>query len=459
MNKKILLVVNSASNEKGVSKEVIFNALECAIATATKKHHGNNIDVRVHIDRRTGDYKAFRRWEIVDDDQEELTEKQMTLRDAIKYSPNIGIGEWFEIPIESANYDRIDAQTAKQVIVQKIREAERAQVYEAYKNRKGELISGIIKRIDRGNVILDLGENAEALIRREEMIPRETVRPGDYLRGYLHTVRPEPRGPQLFLSRTANELLIQLFTLEVPEIGEHFVEIVGAARDPGLRAKIAVKSKDPRIDPVGACVGVRGSRVHAISNEMAGERVDIIIWDENPAQFVINAMAPAEVVSIVIDEDSHSMDVVVPNDKLSQAIGRNGQNVRLASELTGWTLNVMTESEAEQKHQAETLALLEMFKQELDIDENLATILVEEGFSSIEEIAYVPIKEMQDIERLDDITIKKLRSQAKDVLLIRELAAEEKLKLEREDKLELQQQPEITGMKDEAVPTSVNNCQ
>lgn len=469
MNKQILLVVNVVSNEKGVSKEVIFNALECAIASATKKHHGNNIDVRVHIDRRTGDYSAFRRWEIVDDDQEELTEKQMTLRDAIKYSPDIGIGEWFETPIKSASFDRIDAQTAKQVIVQKIREAERAQVYEAYKDRQGELISGIIKRIERGNIILDLGENAEALIRRDEMIPRETVRPGDYLRGYLHTVRPEPRGPQLFLSRTANELLIQLFNLEVPEIGEHFIEIVNAARDPGLRAKIAVKSKDPRIDPVGACVGMRGSRVHAISNEMAGERVDIIIWDENPAQFVMNAMAPAEVVSIIIDEESHSMDVAVQEDKLSQAIGRNGQNVRLASQLTGWTLNVMTESEAEKKHQAEKRARLEMFKEELDIDENIAGILVDEGFSSIEEIAYVPIKEMLEIEALDDIMIKELRNRAKDILLTREIAAEEELKLESEakleskDKLELQQSPEdlhqITGMKDEVARTSVNSYQ
>jgi N utilization substance protein A len=345
------------------------------------------------------------------------------------------------------------------VIVQKIREAERAQVYEAYKDRQGELISGIIKRIERGNNILDLGENAEALIRRDEMIPRETVRPGDYLRGYLHTVRPEPRGPQLFLSRTANELLIQLFNLEVPEIGEHFIEIVNAARDPGLRAKIAVKSKDPRIDPVGACVGVRGSRVHAISNEMAGERVDIIIWDDNPAQFVMNSMAPAEVVSIIIDEESHSMDVAVQEDKLSQAIGRNGQNVRLASQLTGWTLNVMTESEAEKKHQAETMALLTMFKDELDIDDNIAAILVEEGFLSIEEIAYVPITEMLEIEALDDNKIKELRNRAKDILLAREIAED---KLESEDK-SLQQSPEdlpqTTSMKDEVARTSVNSYQ
>ena len=450
MNKRILLVVNAASNEKGVSKEVIFNALECAIASATKKHYGNDIDVRVEIDRRTGDFNAYRRWEIVDDNQEELTEKQMTLTEAIKYSPELGIGEWFEKPIESVGFDRIDAQTAKQVIVQKIREAERAQIYDAYKDRQGELISGVIKRTERGNIILDLGENAEALIRREEMIPNERVRPGDYLRGYLHTVRPEPRGPQLFLSRTANELLIQLFNLEVPEIGEKFVEIVCAARDPGLRAKIAVRSNDSRIDPVGACVGMRGSRVHAISNEMSGERVDIITWDENPAQFVMNAMAPAEVVSIIIDEESHSMDVAVQEDKLSQAIGRNGQNVRLASNLTGWTLNVMTESEAENKHKAETTAIFEMFKQELNIDDNIAAILVDEGFSSLEEIAYVPIQEMLEIDALDDPMVKDLRSRAKEILLIREL---------EQSPEDLDKTTDMKDEKDEVAQTSVNSSQ
>jgi len=445
MNKKILLVVDVVSNEKGVSKEVIFNALECAIASATKKRYNNEIEVRTVIERRTGDYNAFRRWEVVDDDRVEFPETQISLTEAKKENSDITIGEWIEKPIKSVNFDRIGAQMAKQVIVQKIREAERAQIVEAYKERQGELVSGLVKRTERGNVILDLGGNAEALIQREEMIPRDTVRPGDRLRGYLQTVRSEQRGPQLFLSRTAPELLMKLFIMEVPEIGENFLEIMEAARDPGLRAKLAVKTKDPRIDPVGACVGMRGSRVHAISNELAGEKVDIIVWDENPAQFVMNAMAPAEVVSIIVDEETHSMDVAVREEQLSKAIGRNGQNVRLASDLTGWTLNVMTESQAAEKHQAETNAMQELFIKELDIDEEIASVLVQEGFSTLEEVAYVPLNEMREIKEFDDELVKELRTRAKDVLLTRAIASEEKLN----EEVPTEDLRSLAGMNDE----------
>ena len=427
MSKEIILVVDVVSNEKGVSKEIIFYALESAIASATKKRFNNEIEVRAHIDRQTGNYRAFRRWQVVEDSHLELLKTQISLTEALEQNPNISVGEWTEEPIESVSFDRIGAQTAKQVIVQKIREAERAQIVEAYKERQGDLVSGVVKRVERGNVILDLGGNAEALIAREELIPREAVRPGDRLRGYLQNVRSEPRGPQLFLSRTTPALLIKLFNMEVPEIGEDFLEIVGAARDPGLRAKIAVKSKDPRIDPIGACVGMRGSRVQAISNELAGERVDIIVFNDNPAQFVMNAMAPAEVVSIIVDEETHSMDVAVREDQLSQAIGRNGQNVRLASQLTGWVLNVMTDKQASEKHEQEAQTVLKTFMAELEIDEDIANILVQEGFSSLEEVAYVPLNEMLEIEEFDETLVKELRTRAKDALLTRAIASEEKL--------------------------------
>lgn len=416
MNKEILLVVDVVSNEKGVSKEVIFDALECAITSATKKRYNNEIEARTHIDRRTGDYLAYRRWQVVEDDLVE-DQTQISLTEAQKLNPNISVGEWIEEPIKSVNFDRIGAQTAKQVIVQKIREAERAQIFDAYKEREGELISGVVKRVERGNIILDLGNNAEAFIAREEMIPRETVRPGDRLRGYLRSVRPEPRGPQIFLSRTAPELLVNLFKMEVPEIAEQFLDIMGATRDPGLRAKIAVKPNDPRIDPVGACVGMRGSRVQAISNELSGERVDIILFDENPAQYVINAMAPAEVVSIIIDEKSHSMDVVVREEQLSQAIGRNGQNVRLASQLTGWNLNVMTEAHVDEKQEQEALTILKLFMEELEVEEDIAQILVQEGFSSLEEVAYIPFNEMLEIKDFDEEIVKELLTRANEALL------------------------------------------
>ena len=329
--------------------------------------------------------------------------------------------------MDSITFGRIAAQTAKQVIVQKVREAERAKVVEAYQERKGELVTGVVKRADRGNVFLDLGGNAEAFVGRDDLIPRESVRAGDRMRGYLYEVRSEPRGPQLFISRTAPQLLIELFKLEVPEVSEGLIEIVGAARDPGLRAKIAVKSNDPRIDPVGACVGMRGSRVQAVSNELAGERVDIILWDANPAQFVINAMSPADVVSIVVDEDAHSMDVAVEEENLSQAIGRGGQNVRLASQLTGWELNVMTETEAHEKGEAEARALVETFMQQLDVDEEVAVILVQEGFSTIDEVAFVARDEMLGIEEFDEEIVDELRRRANDALLTRAIAKEEQL--------------------------------
>lgn len=426
MNKEILLVVDAVSNEKGVSKDIIFGAIEAALAMATKKRHGGDIDVRVAIDRETGDYSAFRRWQVIEDEEEfENPEAQIMLADAQGKQPGIAAGEYIEEPLEAVEFGRISAQTAKQVIVQKVREAERAQVVDAYVDRQGELVMGVVKRVDRGNVILDLGGNAEAVILREDMIPRESLRPGDRVRGYLRDVRSEPRGPQLFVSRTAPELLIELFKLEVPEAGEGLIEIRSAARDPGVRAKIAVKSNDQRIDPVGACVGMRGSRVQAVSNELSGERVDIILYDDNPAQFVINAMSPAEVVSIVMDEESNTMDIAVSEDNLSQAIGRGGQNIRLASQLTGWELNVMTESDAEQKSEQESAAVLQLLMEQLDVDEEVASILVQEGFSSIEEVAYVPVQEMLEIEEFDEDIVEELRNRARDVLLTRAIAGEE----------------------------------
>ncbi|HHH44999.1 MAG TPA: transcription termination/antitermination protein NusA, partial [Gammaproteobacteria bacterium] len=364
--------------------------------------------------------------------------RQILLEEARKINPDIQPGEFIEEPMESVEFGRIGAQTAKQVIVQKVREAERAQVVEAYQDRIGELVTGIVKRVERGNVYLDLGGNAEAIIYREEMIPREAVRPGDRLRGYLHDVRTEPRGPQLFVSRVAPEFLVELFKLEVPEVGQDLIEILGAARDPGLRAKIAVMSNDPRIDPVGACVGMRGSRVQTVSTELAGERVDIILWDENPAQFVINAMSPAEVVSIVVDEEKHSMDVAVSTEQLSQAIGRGGQNVRLASQLTGWELNVMDEAQAAEKTEEEMQKLQKLFMEDLDVDEEVAVILAQEGFSTVEEIAYVPTSELLQIEEFEEDMVEELRGRARDVLLTRAIAREEGRGQPAQDLLEME---------------------
>jgi transcription termination/antitermination protein NusA len=426
--------VDAVSNEKGVDKEIIFEAIEAALASATRKRAAAEIDARVKIDRKTGDYETFRRWEVIPDVDEEgnpypmeFPAQQTTLAAAREENPDIQVGDFVEEQIESVEFGRIGAQTAKQVIVQKVREAERAQVVEAFQDRVGELVTGVVKRVERGNVYLDLGGNSEAVIYREDMIPRESVRAGDRLRGYLREVRSEPRGPQLFISRVAPQFLIELFKLEVPEVGQGMIEILGAARDPGMRAKIAVKSNDPRIDPVGACVGMRGSRVQTVSTELSGERVDIILWDENPAQFVVNAMSPAEVVSIVVDEDSHSMDVAVNTEQLSQAIGRGGQNVRLASELTGWTLNVMDEAQAEEKSEAEAQSLQKLFMEQLDVDEEIAAILVQEGFSSVEEVAYVPTHELLEVEEFDEDMVEELRGRARDVLITRAIVSEEQL--------------------------------
>ncbi|HEY3487501.1 MAG TPA: transcription termination factor NusA [Gammaproteobacteria bacterium] len=440
MNKEILLVVDAVSNEKGVDKEVIFEAIEVALATATKKRHPGDIEVRVAIDRTNGAYSSFRRWQVLADDAEiESADRQYTLTQARAINPAIEIGGFIEEPIASVEFGRIAAQTAKQVIVQKVREAERMRVVDAYKDKIGQLVLGVVKRVERGNVYMDLGANAEAMISKDEMIPREAVRPGDRLRGFLREVRADVRGPQLFVSRTAPEFLIELFKIEVPEVGQGLIEIMGAARDPSLRAKIAVRSHDPRLDPVGACVGMRGSRVQAVSNELAGERIDIILWDENPAQYVINAMSPAEVLSIVVDEDAGSMDIAVAEEKLSQAIGRGGQNVRLASELTGWILNVMDEKQAEAKTEEEAKELQSTFMQALDVDAEVAAILIQEGFSSIEEVAYVQKQELLGIEEFDESIVEELQNRARDSLLTKAIATEETI-----DKK--QPSPELLGI-------------
>ena len=427
MNKEILLVVDAVSNEKGVDKSIIFEAIEIALATATKKRYSNDVDVRVDIDQKTGHYDTYRRWEVVEDDAMDQPDHQTTLSAAQYENPDIQVGDFVEEEIESVKFGRIAAQTAKQVIVQKVREAERKQVVEAYRDRIGELVMGVVKRVERGNVYLDLGGNADAIIPREDMIPREAIRMGDRVRGYMKEINEEARGPQLFVSRTAPEFLIELFKIEVPEVGENLIDILGAARDPGSRAKIAVRSNEARIDPVGACVGMRGSRVQAVSNELAGERIDIVLWDENDAQFVINAMSPAVVSSIVVNEDTKSMDIAVEEDQLSLAIGRGGQNVKLASELTGWTLNVMSEAEAVEKSEAETQKSQQMFMDMLDVDEEVAVILVQEGFTSIDEIAYVPVAEMLEIEEFDEDIVEELRGRAKDILLTRAISSEEEL--------------------------------
>jgi transcription termination/antitermination protein NusA len=429
MNKEILMVVDAVSNEKGVDKEVIFDALEAALASATRKKHGEEWDVRVAIDRKSGDYETFRRWKVFADESTELEvpERELRMDDARDLNPAVEPGGFVEEPMESVGFGRIAAQQAKQVIVQKVREAERAQVVDAYRDRVGTMVSGLVKRVDRNGLYIDLGSNAEGFVPRTDMIPREQAKPQDRVKAFLKEVRSEPRGPQLFLTRTAPEFLIELFKLEVPEVGQGLIEILGAARDPGVRAKIAVRSNDPRIDPVGACVGMRGSRVQAVSNEVSGERVDIIPFDENPAQFVINAMSPAEVMSIVVDEESHSIDIAVAEDKLSQAIGRGGQNIRLASQLTGWELNVMTESDAEAKSDTESRDLVQTFMKQLDVGEDVATILVQEGFSTVEEVAYVPQAELMAIAEFDETIVKELRNRARDVLLTQAIASEETL--------------------------------
>jgi len=437
-NKEILLVVDVFSNEKEIDKEIVFQAIEAALEAATIKRYGNQIKAKVSIDRKTGDYVTHRCWDVVApnphlDRDVDLPMSQILLEVAQFDNPDAKIGDVIREEIESVDFGRIAAQTAKQVIIQKVRDAERNKIVEAYKARVGELITGTVKRIEKGSVYLELGGHIEAYIAKEDMIPREAMRLGDRVRGYLKDVRLESRGPQLFVSRNAPELLIALFRLEVPEIAEGTISIMGAARDPGSRAKLAVKSNDPRLDAVGACVGMRGSRVQSVTNELAGERVDIIIWNPSEPQFVINAMSPAEIQSIVVDEDKHSMDLAVASISLSQAIGRGGQNVRLASQLTGWELNVIDASKAEESSEAEANKVKQLFIDQLDIDDEIAAILVEVGFNTIEEIAYVPANELLEIEGFDEEIVEELRGRAKDALLIRAIAAEESIEIAQPD--------------------------
>ena len=429
MSKEILLVVDAVSNEKALPRESIFEAMETALETATKKKYDGDIIVRVCIDRITGEFETFRRWLIIEDNDVPMENPyaEIGLAAAQYDDPELNVGDYAEDQIESVTFDRVTTQTAKQVIVQKIREAERALVVDAYQDQIGELVTGVVKKSSRESVILDLGNNAEAIIYRDDMLPRETFRPGDRVRGLLYEIKPEARGAQLLVSRTKPEMLIELFRVEVPEIGEEMLEIKGAARDPGSRAKIAVKSNDKRIDPVGACVGMRGSRVQAVSSELGGERVDIVLYDDNVAQYVINAMSPAEVASIIVDEDKGTMDIAVEEGNLAMAIGRSGQNIRLASQLTGWELNVMTVADMKEKHQAENDKVLNLFIEKLDLDEDFATLLSDEGFTSLEEIAYVPVAEMLEIDGLTEEIVEELRERAKEALTTQALASEETL--------------------------------
>jgi transcription termination/antitermination protein NusA len=424
MSKELLLVAEALSNEKGVSKEVVLLAIQAALESATRKFYGMDMGVRVSLDHRTGDYDTFRYWDIVQDDVVENPDSQLGIAEASERSPGIQIGERIEEPLPSVDFGRIAAQTARQVIIQKIREAERQQIIEQYNAKLGQLVTGVVKKVMRDNLIVDLGGKAEALLPRQEMLPNEMFRLNERVRAYLSSIIPQIRGPQLYLSRTRNEMLIELFRIEVPEIGENIIQIKAAARDPGNRAKIAVKTNDGRIDPVGACVGMRGARVQAVSNELGGERVDIVLWDDNPAQFVINAMAPADITSIVVDEDSHTMDLAVQKEQLSQAIGRNGQNVKLASQLSGWTLNVMTVEDFNNKNQEESAKIAKLFADSLGIDEEIVNILVANGFSSIEEIAYVPKEELLAIEEFDEEIVDALRERANDSLLTQALISE-----------------------------------
>jgi N utilization substance protein A len=428
MSKDILLIVDSLSNEKGVEPGAIFEAIEAALAkVASKQYYPEEVNVRVNIDRDSGDYKAYRYWLVTTDTELATTYpgKYVLLEKAREEDPSLEEGDEIEEPVDNVEFGRIAAQEAKQVILQKVREAERRKIETRYKERVGQLVTGVVKKVTRDAIILDLGDNAEGLIKREDMIPLETVRVNDRVRGYLYAVdRAEKRGLQLLVSRTHPQMLVELFKIEVPEIGEEVIEIKAVARDPGSRAKIAVKTNDGRIDPIGACVGMRGSRVQAVSSELAGERIDIVLWDDNPAQLVINAMAPAEVVSIVADEKTKSMDVAVREDQLSLAIGRNGQNVRLASEMTGWRLNVMTEKESEQKTASETEQLKAMFMEQLNIDENMASVLIQQGYTDIEELAFVPAEDMLSIGGFTEDMVNELRNRARDVLLAKELEAQ-----------------------------------
>ena len=449
MSKELLLVVDAVANEKGVPREVIIEAIEAALASAAKKRYPEqDVAIRVVVDPKDGSYETFRRWEVVADDVVmESPDRQLRLMDAVDESEGVEVGDFIEEQIENAEFGRIAAQAAKQVIVQRVREAERQQVVDAWKDRVGELVNGTVKRVERGNIYVDLGGNAEAFIPKDKGIPRDILRTGDRVRGYLYDVRSEPRGPQLFISRAAPEFMMELFRLEVPEVGQGLVDIKACARDPGDRAKIAVLAYDNRTDPIGACIGMRGSRVQAVTNELNGERVDIVLWSDNPAQFVINAMAPAEVQSIIVDEDKHSMDLAVAEELLAKAIGKGGQNVRLASRLTGWQLNVMTADQVQAKSEAEQAVARQLFVDKLEVDEEIAGILVAEGFSTVEEIAYVPVGELLAVEGFDEDIVEELRARARDALLNEALAAEEELDEHQpaEDLLTLEGMDEATA--------------
>jgi len=437
MSRELLLLVDALSREKNVQKDIVFAALEMALASATKKKTHEEADVRVEIDRESGEFEAFRRWLVVEDDLLENPEQQIGLTDAREQIADISLGDYIEETLEPVDFGRIGAQAAKQVILQKIRDAEREQILNDFLDRKEHLVTGTVKRMERGNAIIEAGR-IEAALPRDQMIPRENLRPGDRVRAWLMKIDRTARGPQLILSRTAPEFIMKLFELEVPEIEDGLLEIKSAARDPGIRAKIAVKSNDPRVDPIGTCVGMRGSRVTAVTNELAGERVDIILWSADPAQFVIGALAPAEVSSIMVDEERHAMDVVVNEDNLAIAIGRGGQNVRLASELTGWTINLMTVEESQQKSEQEQGVIRQLFMEKLDVDQEVADILIEEGFSTLEEVAYVPLTEMLEIASFDEATVNELRDRARNVLLTEAIVDEEQLENVADDLLELE---------------------
>ncbi|MDR4652694.1 MAG: transcription termination factor NusA [Nitrosomonas sp.] len=437
MSREILLLVDALAREKAVEKEIVFTALEMALSSATKKRFNEDVDVRVSIDRKSGDYESFRRWLVVADDAVEEPSRQIALSEAMQSDPDIQLGAYNESPLEPIEFGRIGAQAAKQVIFQKIRDAEREQTLNDFLERGEYMVTGTIKRIERGNAIVESGK-IEAELPRDQMIPKENLRVGDRVRAYLYKVDRAARGAQLKLSRISPEFLMKLFELEVPEIEEGILEIKAAARDPGSRAKIAVKSNDQRVDPIGTCVGMRGSRVQAVISELAGERVDIILWSDDPATFIINALAPAEISSIMVDEENHSMDIVVDEDNLAQAIGRGGQNVRLASELTGWTLNIMTEEESQSKHEEETELIRALFIEKLGVDEEIADILTQEGFATLEEVAYVPLDEMLEIESLDEETINEIRERARNILLTDAIADEEKVENVAEDLLSLE---------------------
>ncbi|OYW64570.1 MAG: transcription termination/antitermination protein NusA [Hydrogenophilales bacterium 16-64-46] len=437
MSREMLMLADALAREKNVDKEVVFEALEQALAQATKKRFKEEADVRVSIDRETGDYESFRRWQVVTETELESEDFQILLIDAQDTHPDIEVGDYIEAPLENVEFGRIGAQAAKQVILQKIRDAEREQIIQDFLARKEHLVNGVVKRVDRGNVVIESGR-VEGFLHRDQMIPRENLRVGDRVRAYLLRIDRGTRGPQVMLSRTAPEFIMKLFELEVPEIEEGLLEIKAAARDPGLRAKIAVVSHDPRIDPIGTCIGLRGSRVTSVTNELAGERVDIIHWSADPAQYVINALAPAEVSSIVVDEDRHAMDVVVDEEQLAMAIGRGGQNVRLASELTGWELNIMSRETAEEKQQTESRKTLDLFIAKLDVDEEVAQILVDEGFSTLEEVAYVPLNEMLEIDAFDENLVNELRNRARNALLTAAIVGEEQVEASAGDLLSLE---------------------